>query len=376
MKLTRAAVAAGVLASALALAACGSSSSSSGSSDSKTNSSSSGSSSASAGTISCTGAGALSADGSTAQQVAIAAWTKAYDAKCGVTVGYSGGGSGQGVTDFTNKKVNFAGSDSALDPTKGEVKAATTACGSQAIDLPMVTGPIAIAFNLKGVTDLTLKPDTIAKIFTGKIKTWNDPEIKAENSSASLPSTAISVFFRSDQSGTTNNFEKYLAAVSPSIYTATPSKTWVGAGKGQNGSSGVQAGIKSTDGGVGYIEAAYSNGAGLSTAKVDTGSGGVPLTVDSVGKAVASAKVVPSGAGDLSLKLDYSTTAAGAYPILLVTYEIVCSKYSSPTIGAAVKSFLTYTSSSAGQSILTGVGSAPLPESVLTQVQAAVAKIS
>jgi phosphate transport system substrate-binding protein len=376
VKLIRAGVTAGLLVAAVGLAAC-SSSGSKGSTNTPApggNASTGASSTAAAGGISCTGAGDLTSDGSTAQQNAVNAWIKAYSAACGKTVVYSGGGSGQGVTDFTAKKVNFAGSDSALDPTKGEVAAATKACGSQAIDLPMVTGPIAVAFKVKGVSTLTLTPSTIAKIFTGKITKWNDSEIAGENSGVTLPSEKITVFFRSDQSGTTQNFENYLHTAVPTDYTATPSKTWVGVGQGKNGSQGVQQALTSTEGGIGYVELSYTGG--LTTAKVDSGAGGVALNATTAGKAVAAATVAPSGTGDLSLKLDYTTKAAGAYPILLVTYEIVCTKYSDPTVGAAVKSFLTYTSSAAGQNLLTSVGSAPLPASVLTQVQAEVAKIS
>lgn len=381
MKLYRAGtIAAGVLAAALALAACGSDSNSNsgngngGSTPAGTSGATSGGSSASAG--GCTGAGDLTADGSTAQQNAMNAWIAAYKTKCGKTVQYSGGGSGQGVTDFTGGKVNFAGSDSALDPEKGEVAKAAAACGSPAYNLPMVTGPIAVAFKLKGVTDLTLTPDTMAKIFTGKITTWNNAEIQGENKGVNLPGTKITVFFRGDQSGTTQNFEKYLAAASPNFAPKTkPSKTWFGIGQGKTGSQGVQQAIGSTDGGIGYVELSYANSGGLSKAKVDSGSGAVELNSDSVAKAVAAATVTGTN-GDLTLKLDYATKAAGAYPILLVTYEIVCSKYKDAATGAAVKAFLTYTSSSEGQALLPDQGSAPLPASLLTQVQASVAKIS
>ena len=100
------------------------------------------------------------------------------------------------------------------------------------------------------------------------------------------------------------------------------------------------------------------------------------LTGETAGKAVAAAKPASAGGDDLTLELDYATTTPGAYPIILVTYEIVCTKYKDPGVGANVKAFLTYTSSAEGQALLNSVGSAPLPASVLTQVQAAVAKIS
>jgi phosphate transport system substrate-binding protein len=362
---------AGLLAAALALAACSSSGGNS-------NNAGGGGSGGGGGSTDCE-TGSLTSSGSTAQQNAINAWIKQYTTKCsGAKITYGGGGSGQGVTDFTTGKVNFAGSDSALDPSKGETAAAKKQCGSQALDLPMVTGPIAVAFKVNGITNggITLTPSLIAKIFTGKIKKWNDPAIAAENKGVNLPDENITVFFRSDESGTTQNFETYLHTAAPADYTATPSKDWAGTGQGKTGSQGVQQAISTTEGGIGYIEWSYAGSAHLSMAKVDNGGGPVALTAETAGKAVDAAQVASQGGDDLTLKLDYATKAPGAYPIILVTYEIVCSKYKDATIGKRVKAFLTYTSSDAGQNLLPTVGSAPLPSEVLSKVQAAVAKLS
>jgi phosphate transport system substrate-binding protein len=323
------------------------------------------------------GSGKLTADGSTAQQNAVNAWIKTYSQQCsGAQVVYGGVGSGQGITDFTTGKVDFAGSDAALDPSQGQMKAATKECGSPALDIPMVTGPVAVAYNVKGLSDLTLTPSVIAKIFTGKIKTWNDPAIAALNKGASLPSSNITVFFRSDESGTTQNFETYLNTAAPKDFTSTPSKDWAGTGQGKTGSQGVQSAVKSTDNSIGYLEWSYAGSAGLAMAKVDNGGGPVALTAETAGKAVAAAKVASQGGDDLTLKLDYATKTPGAYPIILVTYEIVCSKYKDATVGKNVKAFLTFTSSDAGQQALPSVGSAPLPPSVLSKVQQVVAKLS
>jgi phosphate transport system substrate-binding protein len=321
--------------------------------------------------------GTLTADGSTAQQNAMTQWIKDYQTKCpGATITYGGGGSGQGITDFSNKQVNFAGSDAALDPTKGEVDAASKACGSQAIDLPMVTGPIALGYNLKGVSSLTLTPDVIAKIFLGKITQWNDPAITAINKGVSLPSQKITVFNRSDASGTTQNFESYLAASAPSVWTITPDKQWAGAGQGKKGNQLVGQAVQSTPGSIAYVEWSYAIANNLSQAKIDNGAGPVELNADTVAKTVATAKPKPSGPGDLSLQLDYATKTPGAYPIVLVTYEIVCTKYSDPQVGAMVKSFLTFIASSAEQNAVHNLGYAALPASVQSQVQDQIAQIS
>lgn len=381
MLITRAGLIAGLAVGAVALTACGSDKPAGSSSTANAgggSSSSSSSTSSSSSSASCA-TGSLKAEGSTAQKNAMDQWVKDFTAQCsGTTITYNGTGSGAGVSNFIAKQDNFAGSDSALDPKKNEVAKATAACGSPALDLPMVTGPIAIAYKLNGVDNLTLTPDVLAKIYLGKITTWNDPAIKSINSGANLPSTKITVFYRSDSSGTTQNFEKYLAATAPTVFTSTPDKdsSKAGfAGQGKTGSQGVQQAISSTEGAIGYDEWSYAVSGNLQQAKIDNGGGAVELNADTAGAAVAAATVASNGGQDLTLKLDYATKASGAYPIILVTYEIVCSKYSDPKIGSLVKSFLTYTAG-AGQDSLKDLGYAPLPDSIKTKVQAAIASIS
>jgi phosphate transport system substrate-binding protein len=370
---TRTGVLAGLAAGAIALTGCGSSGSTADAGGSSPNSASS-----SASQTACVN-GSLKAEGSTAQKNAMEQWIKDFQGKCsGTTITYNGTGSGAGVSNFIAKQDDFAGSDSALNPDKDEVAKATAACGSPALNLPMVTGPIAVAYKLNGVSGLTLTPQVITKIFLGKVTSWDDPAIKALNSGVSLPSTRITVFYRSDSSGTTQNFEKYLAATDPSGFTSKPDKdsSKAGfAGQGKTGSQGVQQAIGSTEGGVGYVEWSFAVSGNLETAKVDNGAGPVELTADSAGAAVAAAKVAGNGGQDLTLKLDYATKTSGAYPIILVTYEIVCSKYSDPKVGSLVKSFLTYTAGD-GQAALQDLGYAPLPSEIQAKVQAAVATIS
>jgi phosphate transport system substrate-binding protein len=321
--------------------------------------------------------GTLKADGSTAQQNAMTQWIKDYQTKCpGATITYGGGGSGQGITDFTNKQVDFAGSDAALDPVAGEVARATAACSSQAIDLPMVTGPIAVAFHVKGVTDLTLTAEEIAKIFTGKITKWDDPQLLGTTPGVSVPSSKITVFNRADSSGTTQNFETYLAASAPSVWTVKPSKQWAGAGQGKSGNSLVGQAVQSTANSVGYVEWSYAIQNNLPTAKVDNGGGPVALTAQSVAKTVATATPKPSGPGDLTLKLDYATKTRGAYPIILVTYEIVCTKYKDPAVGALVRSFMSFIAGDAEQQAVHNLGYAALPATVQATLQKQIAKIS
>jgi len=239
----------------------------------------------------------------------------------------------------------------------------------------MVTGPVAFAYNLKGVDNLVITPEVAAKIFNGAITKWNDPAIVAVNKDAQLPDMAVKVFFRSDDSGTTENFTKWLSAAAPSVWTAEAGKKWTGKGEGKPQNTGVATAVKSTEGGVTYTEWSFAKDNNLGIAKIDNGGGPVELTAESVGKSVATAKQVGEG-NDLSLKLDYATKEAGAYPIVLVTYEIVCSKGTAADKLALVKGFLGYTASTEGQAVLDKLGYAPLPESVQTKVAASIKNLA
>ncbi|MFN2560809.1 MAG: phosphate ABC transporter substrate-binding protein PstS [Jatrophihabitans sp.] len=381
MKLTRAGLAAGVLVAVTALAACSSSAKTDAGGKPTAGGPSSGTSSSastSAGGAPTCSSGTLNAEGSTAQTNAMTAWINGYTKACSsAKINYNPTGSGAGVSQFNAGQVQFAGSDSALDPTKGEVATAQKQCGSAPLDLPMVIGPIALGYKLSGVDKLVLTPDLVTKIFTGKIKTWNDPAVKAKNTSAKLPSTAINVIYRSDSSGTTSNFEKFLAANDPTDFTAKPAKdnaTKVFAGQGKAGSQGVAAAIGSTEGSIGYVEYSFAVNGSLATASLDTGSGPVDVSKDSASATLADAQVVGTG-DDLSLKINYATKASGAYPVVLATYEIACTKYKDAAAGTFVKNFLSYTASG-GQSLLAGLGYAPLPSSLQAKVAASIAKIS
>ncbi len=367
MKIARSAALATVaVAGTLVLAACGS--------DSNT---SPGSSSAGAASIACK-SGSIKASGSSAQKNAMTTWINAYQTACtGATIDYSPSGSGAGVQDFINNQTAFAGSDSALKPEEQPKADARCGSGNKAFNLPMVIGPIAVAYNLSGVSSLTMTPSVLAQIFSGKITKWNDAAITALNSGVSLPDATIVTFHRSDSSGTTDNFTKYLTASAASDWTFGHDKTWKApGGQGAKGSDGVAAALKSTPNALGYVEYSFTQEGGLGVAKVDNGAGAVELTPENAAKAVGAAKITGTGE-DLTLSLDYATKAAGAYPIVLVTYEITCQKGLPANELDLTKSFLTYISSAAGQAKLDAKsGYAALPADLLTKVQASVATIS
>jgi phosphate transport system substrate-binding protein len=326
--------------------------------------------------------GTLNGEGSSAQKNAIEQAISDFQAACsGATVNYNPTGSGAGIKQFIAGQVDFAGSDSALKdkPAAGatniEQADADKACGSPAWNLPMVTGPIAVAYNLKGVDKLILTPAVTAKIFNGVIKTWNDPAIAAINPGVTLPAQAIKVFFRSDESGTTDNFTKYLKAAAPSDWPQETGKKWTGKGEGKEKSAGVANAVKATDGGVTYAEWSYAKDNKLGIAQIDNGSGPVELTGESVGKAVTAATQTGQG-NDLKLKLDYATKEAGAYPILLVTYEIVCSKYKDSAKATLTKAFLKSFAAADMQTKLQAIGYAPLPAEIQAKVTSAIVALS
>jgi len=372
VNLTRFARAAGVTAvAAMALAACGSNPSRS--------STTTGSSSTPSASGSCP-SGTINAEGSTAQKNAIEQAISDYQDMCsGVTVNYNATGSGAGIKQFNGGQVDFAGSDSALKSVAVdgvvEADAAKKRCdGNDAWNLPMAVGPIAISYNVDGVSKLTLTPEVAAKIFSGAITTWNDPAIAKINSGVTLPSTKINVFYRSDESGTTENFTKYLQGAGHGAWTKEPAKAWAGIGSGKNASAGVVQAVQQTKDSITYVEWSYARDAKLPIAAIDNGAGPVELTAASAGKAIAAAK--PAGSGnDLKLSIDYTTKAAGTYPIVLVTYEVACSKGLDAQKTALEKGFLSYYASADTQAGLTDLGYAPLPEEVRTKVAAAVEAI-
>jgi phosphate transport system substrate-binding protein len=312
----------------------------------------------------CGGKNSVTAEGSTAQQNAIAEFNKVWGQVCsGKTLAYNPTGSGAGVDQFIAKQVDFAGSDSALKDDQVQ-KAADRCGGNPAWNLPLVFGPVAMAYNIDGVDKLVVNADVLAKIFQGQIKKWNDPAIAALNSGASLPDADIKPVYRSDSSGTTDNFQKYLAAAAPQSWTKGAGKEFQGgAGEGAQKSSGVVQAIQATPGSIGYVEKSPAAAAGLKNAEIDSGAGAVALTDDSTKAAVAAAKFTAEGM-DLTLDLNalYASKEAGSYPLMLATYEIVCSKGYDADTAAAVKSFLTV-SANQGQANLSAAGYVPLPDS-------------
>lgn len=365
MNLKRHGIMAGVMLTAtLALAACGTD-----------DNSTPGTTSSASGSADCA-TGSLTAQGSTAQKNAMDQWVKDYQTKCsGAQINYQGTGSGAGIEAFINNTADFAGSDSALKDEEQPKADARCGTGNKAINLPMVVGPIAVVYNLDGVSDLQLKPATIAKIFSGAITKWDDPLIKADNPSATLPATAILTVHRSDSSGTTDNFTKYLSKAATGDWSYDHDKVWKApGGSAEKGNDGIGAALAKNAGGIGYVELSFAQANNLKVAKVYNGAGEyVTLTAEAAGKTLAGAEITGTG-NDLKLSIDYTTKESGAYPIVLVTYEIVCEKGTPSDKLALLKGFLGYVAGD-GQAALSSIGYGPLPTVVQTKVQAAVSSL-
>jgi phosphate transport system substrate-binding protein len=321
--------------------------------------------------------GTLNGAGSSAQQAAMQGWTAGFSGiQSGVTVNYDPVGSGGGREQFLSSGVDFAGSDSPLDDD--ELKKAKDRCGDAGVfELPNYISAIAVVYNLKGVDKLNLKPATIASIFAGKITTWNDPAIAADNPDATLPSTKISPVHRSDDSGTTKNFTDYLSKAAGDVWTHAADSVWpLPGGEAGNGTSGVISSVKGGEGTIGYADESQAGGLGI--AKIGVGSDFVAPSAAAAAKVVESSKV-KSGRGtyDFAYDINRKTTSTDEYPIVLVSYHIGCVQYDKKETADLVKAFEGYVVSDKGQQAAAdAAGSAPISDTLRKQAMTAVDAIT
>nr|WP_306237884.1 MULTISPECIES: phosphate ABC transporter substrate-binding protein PstS [unclassified Ornithinimicrobium] len=311
--------------------------------------------------------GTLSGAGASSQDSAMAAWIAGYNqGQPGVTVNYDGVGSGGGREQLVAGAVDFAGSDAYLD--EEEATAAQEVCGPDgAMNIPVYISPVAIPYNVPGVDTLNLTPSVLAQIFNQQITTWNDPAIAADNPDADLPEADITVVNRSDESGTTENFMEYLSAVAAEDWEHEADKVWpVAGGEAAQGTSGVIQVVGATENAIGYADASAVGS--LSTALIGVGDEFVEFSPEAAAKVVDASEPAETGVeGDLALELARDTTESGAYPIVLVSYHIVCSNYSNAAQGDMVKDFIGYVISEEGQAASAeAAGSAPISEDLRT----------
>jgi phosphate transport system substrate-binding protein len=313
--------------------------------------------------------GTLNASGSTFQlPFQQAAIQQFKTIQSGMTVNYGGGGSGKGRTDLASGVVQFAGSDSPIPAN--EVAGFK---GKTVLYFPLFLGPITLSYNLSGVSNLKLDAPTIAKIFQGQIKTWDDPAIKSLNPGAKLPSSPIALAVRSDSSGTTANFSLFLMTAEPSLWKLGSSSTisWPSTAHAGNGNGGVAQIIKSTPGSIGYVDYADAKAAGLTFASVKNSSGNyVAPSPSSASAAGTTVSVAP----DLTFHAVWSSDPS-AYPITYQSWVLVYEKQSSANTAKMLKAYIGYLVGD-GQKLLTGLGYAPLPSSIDSKAKAQIDKIA
>lgn len=320
--------------------------------------------------------GNLNGIGASSMNVAQTNWIAAFQtANPGATVLYSPDGSGAGREAFMGGGADFAGSDRAFKSDEN-VAGAFANCTPESIayDLPVYISPIAIIFNVEGVSELNLTPAVLAGIFAGTVTNWNDAAIAELNPDATLPDLAITAVHRSDDSGTTENFTDYLFQAAGDVWTNEADGEWpLSGGEAAKGTSGVVAAVTNGVGTIGYADA--SQAGELSVAKVGADGEFFGPTAEDAAAAVEASPIEEGRAEhDLAIELDRNATG---YPIVLVAYALACADYADDEKGALVKAYLSYIAGPEGQAVAAeGAGSAPLSEALGAQVLAAIDAIA
>ncbi|PUA81460.1 phosphate ABC transporter substrate-binding protein PstS [Nocardioides currus] len=323
--------------------------------------------------------GELNGAGASSQEKAMEAWSVGFQGlNPDVTLNYNPLGSGDGRTQFIEGGTLFAGTDSYFSDDEGELTAANERCGTDIIEVPAYVSPIAVMFNLDGVDSLDLDADTIAQIFDQKITTWNDPAIADQNPDADLPDTPITTVHRQDDSGTTKNFTDYLGKASKSWSYEAEDAFPVKGGVAAEGTSGVVAAVTNGKGTIGYADDSQVKDAGLSVVNVKVGDEYVAPSAEAAAKVVA---VSPAAEGrsdtDMAVDVDRTTTEAGAYPVILLSYLVACQTYDTAEDADLVKGFLEYVVSDEGQAAAAeNAGSAPLDADTASRAQEIVGAIA
>ncbi len=310
--------------------------------------------------------GDLNGGGASSQESAMEAWRAGFQGQYpDVTVNYDPVGSGGGREQFGSGAFSFAGSDAALD--EDEMATAEEICGAGGvIEYPGYISPVAVAFNLEGIDTLNMSPETIANIFAGEITTWDDEAIATDNPDADLPSTDITVVHRSDDSGTTENFQEYLNTVVPDVWTYEPEGIWPIEGQeSAPQTSGVVSAAQAGEGTITYADA--SQIADLGTVAVGVGDEFVEYSPEAAAAVVEGSPRV-EGTGEHVFAYDLQRDIEGTYPIVLVSYHLACATYEDAATADLVKGFYTYILSDEGQQAAAdSAGSAPLPTSLTEQ---------
>lgn len=319
-------------------------------------------------------AGDLKASGSSAQEAAMTAWIAGYQGvQPGVQVQYDAIGSGGGRENLIAGATDIGGTDAYLD--EDERADVTAACGPEgALHIPVYISPIALPYNLPGVADLQLSPDTLARVLDQQITMWDDAAIAQDNPGVDLPATRITVVHRSDDSGTTENFLEYLSAAAPDAWAHEVDKAWPVPAEAAPQNTGVIQVVDATVGAIGYADASVVTGDAVA---VGVGDDFVTASPEAAARVVDASGTVDTGLpGDLALNLARDTAEAGTYPIVLVSYLVACTAYEREDRATLVRDFLHYVVSEGGQQAAAeAAGSSPISDTLRERADALIDSI-
>lgn len=316
----------------------------------------------------------INGSGASAQVNAQQAWRDNFSAQTGAIVNYDSTGSGTGRDQFIAGEVHYTGTDSML--SEDEIAGATDRCGSEPIELPLYISPIAVAFNLEGIDTVNMTADILAQIFNGDITEWNDPALVEINGDIELPEQPIIPVNRADDSGTTDNFQEYLAEASD-LWTHEPSDTWPISGtQSAEQTAGVVNLVKTTPGAITYADASQIGD--LGTVAVEVAGEFLEYSPEAAA-AIVDGSEPTDHATDRILTVDLKRDGSipDAYPIVLISYLVACTEYPNADEATVVKEYFTYMASAEGQEAAAQAngGNAPISDSLREQAMAAIDQI-
>jgi phosphate transport system substrate-binding protein len=304
----------------------------------------------------------ISGAGATFPYPLYAKWADTYKKETGVGLNYQSIGSGGGIKQIIAQTVTFGATDA---PLKGD-----DLDKHGLVQFPMVMGGIVPVVNLGGVApgELVLDGPTLAKIFLGEIKTWDDPAIKALNPTAKLPATAIAVVHRSDGSGTTFNFTDYLSKISPDWKAKVGSNTAVEwpIGIGAKGNEGVANNVAQTKGSIGYVEYAYAKQNKLTHAKMTNRDGAVvEPTIETFQATAANADWASTPGYGVILS---NQPGADAWPMTAATFILIHKQPRDPVAAREALKFFAWAYDK-GDALAEGLDYVPMPDAVVASVK-------
>lgn len=279
-------------------------------------------------------------------------WANEYKSRTGTEVTYGAVGSGAGIQQITARSVDFGASDAPLKPSQAQ------ACNN-CVQIPWGLTAVTVPYNLPGVSGLKLTPSVLSQIYLGKINTWDNPQITKINPGKNLPSTHITVAFRSDGSGDTYAFTNYLWKISPEwkskvgIYATSVNFP---VGVGGRGNDGIASVVQSTNGAIGYVSASYAISHNMPVAAIQNAAKKFTKpNLTNISEAAKTIRRIPAS-NEMHI-VSPSKKYAKAYPICTFTYAIVPKDSSKK---AALASFIKYAISD-GQKFGAALDFAPLP---------------